>query len=231
MFYSIMAPRRRASIPDIAEDQWGLITRSQLDSLGIRPATMARLLADETLERVAHGVYRLRGAGEPNHLGLRAAWLALDPTVPAWQRLDDPGGALVSHTSAADLYGVGDLRADVLEFTLPGRRQTRRADLRLHRARVPEEHQLVLHGLPVTRAGWMIGDLIADHVDPESVANITAEVVDRVFDYPRVIAGRIAPFATRFGLPRGDGVGLLEELLVLAEYRDPERVLAEARSA
>ena len=231
MLCSIVTPRRRASIPDIAEDQWGLITRSQLESLGIRPATMARLLADETLERVTHGVYRLRGAPEPDHLGLRAAWLALDPTVPAWQRLDDPGETLVSHASAADLYGVGDLRADVHEFTLPGRRQTRRADLRLHRARVPEEHQLVLHGLPVTRAGWMIGDLIADHVDPESVAHITAEVVNQEFDYPSVIAERIAPFATRFGLPRGDGVGLFEELLALAGYRDPESVLAEARSA
>jgi hypothetical protein len=41
--------RRRTAIPDIAEDQWGLITRRQLDSLGIRPATLARLLAEHTL--------------------------------------------------------------------------------------------------------------------------------------------------------------------------------------
>jgi hypothetical protein len=224
-------PRRRTAIPELAEDQWGLITRRQLESLGIQPATLARLLTDGTLERLAHGVYRVRGAGEPDHAGLRAAWLALDPAVPAWQRLNDPDVALVSHASAADLYGVGDLRADVHELTLPVRRQTRRPDVRLHRARVPEEHRIVLRGLPVTRAGWMIGDLLADHVDPESVARITAEVVDRVFDYPPVIAERIAPFAARFGFPRGDGVRLLDELLTLAGHRNREAVIEEARVA
>lgn len=163
--------RARNAIPDFADEQWGLITRRQLETLGIRPATLARTLADGTLERITHGVYRVRGAGQPEHVGLRAAWLALDPSLPAWQRLDDPGVALVSHASAAELYGVGDLRADVHEFTLPARRQTRRADVRLHRGRVPHEHRTVLGGLPVTRAGWMIGDLLADHVDPERRAN------------------------------------------------------------
>jgi hypothetical protein len=213
--------RRRTAIPEFADEQWGLITRRQLEALGIRPATLARLLADGTLERVAHGVYRVRGAGEPDHIGLRTAWLALDPSPPAWQRLDDPDAALVSHTSAAELHGVGDLRADVHEFTLTQRRQTRRADVRLHRGRVPDEHRMVLSGLPVTRAGWMIGDLLADHVDPESVARIAAEAIDRKLDPPSVVAERIAPFAARFGFPRADGAGLLDELLALAgsDYR------------
>jgi Transcriptional regulator, AbiEi antitoxin len=223
--------RKRAGIPEFAEEQWGLVTRRQLASLGIQPATLARLLGDGTLERVTHGVYRVRGGGEPDHVGLRAAWLGLDPAMPAWRRLDDPDVALVSHASAADLYGVGDLRADVHELTLPARRQTRRADVRLHRGHVPAEQRAMLGGLPVTRAGWMVGDLLADHVDPESVARITAEVIDRGFDDPRAVAGRIAPFASRFGLRRGDGVGLLEELLTLAGYRNRDAILAEVRTA
>jgi Transcriptional regulator, AbiEi antitoxin len=227
MFRSMV--RRRAAIPEVAEDQWGLITRRQLEALGIQPATLARLLADGTLERVTHGVYRVRGAGEPDHVRLRAAWLALDPEVLAWQRLDDPDVALVSHASAADLYGVGDLRADVHEFTLPARRQTRRADVRLHRGRVPETHRIVLRGLPVTRAGWMIADLLADHVDPESVARITVEVIDRGFEAPPVIADRVGPFAARLGLSRGDGAGLLDELLTLVGYRNREAI-KEART-
>lgn len=222
---------RMTRVLEVAEDQWSLVTRRQLEAAGIRPATLARQLASGTLERVAQGVYRVRGAGEPDHMGLRAAWLALGPEVPAWKRVEDPDVALVSHTSAASLYGVGDLRADVHEFTLPGRRQTRRHDVRLHRGRVPHEHRLILHGLPVTRAAWMIGDLVADHVDPESVGRIAAEVVDRVFDHPATIAGRIAPFAARFGLPRGDGVALLGELLTLAGHDARDRILEEARAA
>src|SRR5205807_180320 len=112
-------------------------------------------------------------------LGLRAAWLQLDPGRSAWARLDDPNAAVVSHASAADLYGVGDLRADVHEFTLPVRRQSRRLDVRLHRGTVPDDQRILLRGLPVTRAGRMVGDLLADHVDPSAIAHITAQVVDR----------------------------------------------------
>lgn len=214
----------------IAEEQWGLVTRRQASEGGIAPRSLARMIEDGRLERVAHGVYRVRGAGEPDHLGLRAAWLQLDPGRPAWARLDDPDGAVVSYASAADLYGVGDLRADVHEFTLPVRRQSRREDVRLHRGAVPDEERIVLHGLPVTRAGRMIGDLLADHVDPSAVAQITAQVVDRAFDYPAVIAERIVPYAASFGFRRGDGTALLDHLLALADYKGRAEALAQARS-
>lgn len=200
---------------EIADGQWGLVTRRQAQVAGVGNTSLARLTQDGRLERVAHGVYRVRGAGESGHLGLRAAWLQLAPEIPAWARLDDPDVAIVSHASAASLYGVGDLRADVHEFTLPRRRQTRRRDVRLHRGRVPAEDRIVLAGLPVTRAGRMIADLLADHVEPSAIGQITAEVVDGVLDYPSEIAKQIASQAARFNLPRGDGQGLLDHLLGL----------------
>ena len=203
---------------NIAEDQWSLVTRRQAQEVGVGNTSLARLVKDRRLERVAHGVYRVRGAGEPDHLGLRAAWLQLQPETPAWARLEDSDVAAVSHASAASLYGVGDLRADVHEFTLPLRRQSRRRDVRLHRGSVPAGDAIVLRGLPVTRAGRMIGDLLADHVEPSAIGQIAAEVIDGVFDYPGEIAKQIAPHAARFGLPRGDGVALLDHLLALAGH-------------
>jgi hypothetical protein len=71
----------------------------------------------------------------------------------------------------------------------------------------------------------MVRDLLADHVDPMQVGQITAEVVDHVYDYPAVLAETIAPYAARFGLPKGDGIALLDHLLTLAGYRDKEQVL------
>ena len=203
----------------IAEDQWSLITRRQAQTAGVGNTSLARLVEDGRLERVAHGVYRVRGAGQPGHLGLRAAWLQLQPETPVWARLGDPDVAVVSHASAASLYGVGDLRADVHEFTLPLRRQSRRRDVRLHRGSVPAGDAIVLRGLPVTRAGRMIGDLLADHVEPNAVGQIAAEVIDGVLDYPSEIAEQIAPHAASFGLPRGDGVALLDRLLALAGHK------------
>ena len=218
-------------LSDLAEGQWGLFTSQQAHRSGVGWSSLNFLHKEGLVDRVGHGVYRVRAAGEPDHLALRAAWLRLDPDKPAWGRLDQPSVALVSHASAASMYGVGDLRADVHEFTLPVRRQTSRPDVRLHRATVPDRFRLILHGLPITGAAWMIRDLLADHVDPTQVAEITAEVVDKVFDYPPVVAQTIAPYATRFGLATGDGLGLLDHLLTLARYRDRDGMLALARDA
>lgn len=218
------------AIVDVAEEQWGLITRAQAGAAGVPASTFARLQERGRLERVAHGVYRVRGAGEPDHLQLRAAWLQLDPLRIAWERLDDPDVAVVSHASAASLYDVGDLRPDVHEFTFPRRRQSRRRDVRVHRGRVPSSDQIILKGLPVTRPGRMIADLLADHVEPVSVARITVEVIEKTHEYPRVVAHKISPFAHVFGLTSGDGLSLLQHLLDLAgPPPDRATILAEAR--
>jgi hypothetical protein len=218
------------TIQELADGQWGLITRAQARIAGVPRATFARLLDTRLIERVAHGVYRVRGVGEVDHLELRAAWLQLDAARQAWERLDDPDVAVVSHTSAASLYGVGDLRPDIHEFTSPQRWQTRRKDLRMHRGTVPDSEKIVLRGLPVTRAGRMIADLLADHIEPEAVARITVEVIENIHDYPRVVATKIASFAQSFGFREGDGIALLEHFLDLADARlDRETILAEAR--
>jgi hypothetical protein len=228
IFCSMARPLQRLFA--VAEDQWGLCTRQQAQQVGVGASSLARLARDGLLDRVAHGVYRIRGAAEPDHLALRAAWLQLEPDTPAWVRVRSPDVALVSHTSAASLYGVGDLRADVHEFTIPVRRQTRRTDVRLHRGVVPDGQQLLLHGLPTTRAGRMIADLLDDHIEPESVAQITAEVIQRVLDYPNSIAESIAPSAARYGFRRGDGVALLDHLLTLANYSDRPKMVSLASS-
>jgi hypothetical protein len=220
-----------ARLSDFSEGQWGLVTRAQAQQAGIAWSTLSHLARpDGPLERVARGVYRLRGSADPGHVSLRAAWLQLDPATAAWDRLADPDLALVSHTSAAVLYDIGDLRADTHEFTLPVRRQTRRPDVRLHRDHVPDQDRIVLHGLPATRAGRMVVDLLADHHEPSAVAQVVREVLDRVLDYPVVVADRLAPFAARFGLAAGDGVSLLDLLLAMAGEPNREALVAEARS-
>lgn len=75
----------------------------------------------------------------------------------------------------------------------------------------------------------MIRDLLADHVDPTQIAQITAEVIDKVFDYPTVVAETIGPYATRFNLPPGDGVALLSHFLALARYENRDEMVDLAR--
>ncbi|MQA13097.1 MAG: hypothetical protein GEV09_02715 [Pseudonocardiaceae bacterium] len=220
-----------ARLSDLAEGQWGLITRAQVRQLDIAWSTLSQLAGPEgPLERVAHGVYRLRGSADPGHLSLRAAWLQLDPVTPGWQRIGRPDLALVSHASAAVLYDVGDLRADVHEFTLPVRRQTRRRDVRLHRRQIPESDWLVLHGLPATHASRMIADLIADHHEPEAVAQVVRDVLDRRHGQPRTVADKLGPLAARFNLRSGDGAALLDLLLAISGDPNRAQLVTQARS-
>lgn len=222
--------RPRQRLTQVSEEQWGLVTRRQAERLGVGWTSLSRLVDTGQLERVDRGVYRMRGATEPDHLALRAAWLQLDPDAPAWERLDDQNVAVVSHSSAAALYGVGDLRADVHEFTIPVRHQSRRSDIRIHRGVVQGSDRMLLRGLPVTRAGRMIADLLADHVDPIAIAEIVDEVLTHVYDYPSTVAEKIAPFAARFGLRAGDGVGVLDHMLMLSGNSQRAALLEEART-
>jgi len=177
---------------------------------------------------VAQGVYRLTGAPPPDHLELRAAWLQLAPEVPAWERTPEQG--TVSYRSAAALYGLGHLPADRHEFTLPVRRQSRRKDVRLHHRSVSPSEWIVLHGMPVTRPSRVAADLLADKEDPEAVAQVIADAIRSIYDYPGTFADALAPHAARFGLRRGDGLALLRWLLDLVGDPETSRWMQEARA-
>lgn len=196
---------------EVAEDQWGLVTRSQALAAGVPRATFARLVAAGALVRVAHGVYRIAGGPDPGHLDLRAAWLQLDPLTPAWQRVRSDQVAVVSHRSAAELYGLGDLIADNHEFSVPVRTQTRRRDVRLYLRQLQPEDRDVVDEMPVTRAHRIVADLLAAHEDGSALATIAVEAVRRGLTTPAQIATSVAPLARRYHVD--DGVALADQLL------------------
>ena len=210
----------------LAEEQWGLVTKQQIESTGIAWSTLSRRLRSGVLERVAHGVYRLRGGTPAEHLELRAAWLQLEPGTTAWTRTIEAG--VVSHRSAALVYGIGHLPADIHEFTLPTRRQTRRADVRLHRRLVSSGEVNTRQGLPVTRPARVAADLLAAREDPGAVGQLVADALRGVYDYPATVADAIGPHAGVLGFPDGDGLALLGWLLDLSGDPDRETWLAEA---
>jgi predicted transcriptional regulator of viral defense system len=216
-------------LADVAEDQWGLITRRQAELAGVSRPTIDRLTKGESiLERLGHGVYHLAGAPTPDHAELRAAWLQLAPATPVWERT--PSQGVVSHRSAATIYGLGELPADVHEFTVSERRQSRRPDVRIHRRALRDGEWVHLAGLPVTRPSRIASDLLFDKEDPGAVARLTADAIRRSLDYPGTFADALAPHAARFGLRRGDGLALLQWLLELAGDSETPQWMDEARS-
>ncbi|HEX8093376.1 MAG TPA: hypothetical protein VF542_06060 [Jatrophihabitans sp.] len=155
------------------------------------------------------------------HLELRAAWLGLDPERMAADRLRNrTDGAVVSHASAARLHQLGDLDADRHEFTLPMRKQTRRSDVRLHRAVLTTGEVMTVAGLPVTTPERVVVDLLVDRHDGEHVSRVLAgAVASRSVDLEQLVP-QLGPFAARFGLPGAGGGLVLEHLLELGGAAD-----------
>ena len=213
----------------VTQDQWGLVTRRQIEASGIGKTTLERMAAPGgVLERVATGVYRLAAAPSPDHLDLRAAWLQLAPDTPAWDRKAEQG--VVSHRSAASLYGLGHLPADRHEFTVPQRKQSNRPDVRIHVRELDRSDWVNLSGLLVTRPSRIASDLLWDHEDPEAVAQFIADSIRQVLDYPGTFADQLAAHAAKFGLRKQDGLGLLRWFLDLTNDPAAGRWMAEARS-
>ena len=217
-------------IAELAEDQWGLVTAAQASAAGLARSTLGRLATDDgVLERQAQGVYRLRGAAADPLTELRAAWLQLAPTVPVGERTIEMG--VVSHRSAAAAYGIGELRAEDHEFTLPARRQSRRSDVRLHRGQLDPAEVIWLRGLPVTRPARIARDLLARREAPGSVGQMMVDALRAVYDYPSNFAAALCPFATRYELPPGDGRAVMEWLLGPLADPDTTTWMAEVDAA
>jgi predicted transcriptional regulator of viral defense system len=198
----------------IAEDQWGLLTRRQAEDAGVSPATLQRLSSEGSiLERLAWGVYHLAGAPLPDNTELRAAWLQLAPETIAWERRPEQG--VVSHRSAAAVYGLGHLPADRHEFTVAGRKQSRRPDVRIHRGEVKSGEWAILAGLPVTTPARTAADLLGDREDPEAVARVVVDALRGNNEWPSNFAAALASRSAQLGVRRGDGVAVLASLLNL----------------
>lgn len=216
-------------IGDLTQDQWGLVTRRQLEDAGFAPTTIERLTAPGgVLERVSWGVYQLAGAPIPDHRDLRGAWLQLAPRLLAWERM--PAQGVVSYRSAAALYGLGHLAADQHEFTVPSRRQTRRPDVRIHVRPLHDGEWASQGGLLVTRPQRTAADLLRSREDPAAVAQVAADALRRGHASPGEFAAALAPSATAYGFRRDDGTSLLRWLLELTGDPDSSRWMSQAHA-
>lgn len=158
-------------VSDLASQQWGLVTSTQAKTAGIDLPTLRRLAQRGGLIRVRHGVYASAATAMTAELDVKAQWLALRPELMAVDRvadLDPTEDAVVSHTTAADMWGIGDLWPDGIHFTVGSRRQSRQSDVAFHRAAL-SEREWVVHpgsGLPVTSVLRTIVDVARSGYEP-----------------------------------------------------------------
>jgi very-short-patch-repair endonuclease len=128
----------------LAARQYGVVTRADLTALGLDRGRVQREVAAARLIRLHPGVYAVGHTS----LSREGRWMA---AVLACGE-----GAVLSHASAAILWGLADRREAVPHVTVP--RRLRPPGVIAHRGRLAPADRRRRHGIPVTSPSRTIVD-------------------------------------------------------------------------
>jgi very-short-patch-repair endonuclease len=124
-----------------------VVSRRQLLDLGYSGEAIAHRLVTGRLHALTRGVYAV---GRPA-ISQRGAWMAAV--------LSCGPGACASHLTAAAIFGIVERAGPVSHVSVPRGRFPRRAGLKIHRRRLPENDLTVHAGIPVTRPAPTLVDM------------------------------------------------------------------------
>lgn len=152
-----------ARVHVIADAQRGRASRQQLLAAGVEPAAVKRRLRNGRLELLHRGVYGLPQTAELPLAAETAALLACGEE------------AVLSHHSAATLWGLRPGTARPVHVTIPGHRGCPAPEgVRVHRSLTLSPDDVTLHqGLPVTSPARTILDV---------APTLTDRDVERILD-------------------------------------------------
>jgi len=140
--------RTHQRLAALAKQQHGVVTTRQLAELGYARESASYASRSGRLHRLHRGVYAVGHTSVTWEGRCLAAVLSCGPS------------AVVSHTSAAWLWGLLRTRPGIIHVTAPTRRH-RKAGLRLHFARLADEDRSVCDGVPLTAVPRVLLDLAA----------------------------------------------------------------------
>lgn len=194
---------------ELAADQWGLLSAASARDAGLADVELKRLADVGVIERVYRGLYRVVRFPEDRWESVHVAWMATDLATLVWERLDRDDEVVVSHASAAEILGIGDLPAFEVELSAP-RRIRLRLPVKVHVRPVPREDWLILEGVPVTTAARTVADLAAAGIDGSHLAVVVADALDKGLASRDALSTSLSAWAKRYSQSPGDGSGLVE---------------------
>lgn len=201
-----MPPDADRRLARLTRRQHGVFSAHQAERCGLSQRTVSARARAGRYSRVQPGVYRVAAAPD----GRRARYMA---AVLAVTTDDDP--AVLSHRSAADLWGIGTGHDEVIHVVSGTHHPGRLDGVRAHRTKaLPEHHRAEHDGIPVTSPERTLCEL-AGCVGYERLRRAVATAVRRDL----VTAANVA--ATMFELGRIRGKRKLG--MVLAELSPLER--------
>lgn len=175
--------------------QHGVVTRQQLLELGFTPKSIDRRIARGRLHSAWPGVYAV---GRPQ-LTRYGRWLAAV--------LSSGPEAVLSHESAAGLWGIGQATSDRIELSVPVHVVRRPRGVVVHRRSVLRGQDVDRrHGIPVTGPVLTLID-VATRIEGRQLEAAVNEADKRELIHPEQLRSALE------GLPRRPGIQALRTLL------------------
>jgi Transcriptional regulator, AbiEi antitoxin/Protein of unknown function (DUF559) len=172
-----------AAIAELAGRQHGVVSLAQLTAMGLSARGVGHRVAAGRLHRVHRGAYAVGHA----LLSLKGRWMAAV--------LACGPDALLSHRSAAELWGLRESARANIDVTSPRRAGRSRSGIDIHRADTLQPQDIThVHGIPCTAVARTLLDLAevvnrrqleraCDQADLERILDATAldDVLSRAF--------------------------------------------------
>jgi very-short-patch-repair endonuclease len=166
-------PTADPAIAKLAGRQHGVVSRAQLRDIGLSDSSIGQRVACGRLHRLHAGVF----AVGHEVLALRGRWMAAV--------LACGPGAVLSHASAAELWGLRFGASRWIDVTIPRTGRRNRDPIRIHRPRsLPAAEVTTHHAIPVTSAARTILDMAAILRRAHLEAMLDRMEIRELTDYP-----------------------------------------------
>jgi len=151
----------------IAESQGGYFATRQARRAGFSRDLLSYHAKAGQLERIAHGIYRLRRFPASPYEDLFVALLRTGPR------------SVISHASALGVYDLTDALPTQVHVTVPRTASRRREGIRLHTKAIESSEITTRDGLAVTTVPRTIADVAAAGLAEEFVIQAVHQAIDR----------------------------------------------------
>jgi very-short-patch-repair endonuclease len=191
------APRNESELLRLAAEQYGVFSRDQARAAGFTPSARTRRVSRGTWELVLPGVHGVVGSASSLHRSAMAAAL--------WAG----HGSLISHGTAAALWGMDGARTGKVELWVPLPRDPRHELVIVHRGqRLDRADRTMLGPIPITTPVRTLIDVSA-RLEDARLLNAMEDAIRRGLVKADRLAARLAALR-HSGRP---GAGRLAELL------------------
>lgn len=140
----------------LAMGQHGVASLEQLVGMGMSASGVGTWVARGRLHRIHRGVYAVGHPGVSWRGRLMAAVLACGE------------GAVVSHRSAAALWGIRPSARAAVDVSVPGRTGRSRPGIDIHRCALPTGDVTTVDGIPCTTVARTLLDSLSSATSPGS---------------------------------------------------------------